>query len=114
MLRHAAVINSKLTLCEESVGVCVVQVLGSAQAANKVVPISIVITGALDLGKMGHLVENSGGLVLSVASAGKSRQASEEEWAVDHLTGGWVSVSQDTAGAGTKDISAIVAGVARG
>jgi hypothetical protein len=103
-----------LTLSEEGIGVSVVQVLTGRKAANKVVSVASVVTGAADLAKMGHLVEDGGSLVLSVASTAESGKTTEEKWAVDHLGGRRGCVCQDTAGASAEDISAVVAGVTRG
>lgn len=91
-----------------------VQVLGRRQTANEVVTVASVVAGALDLGQVGHLVEHSGGLVLSVAGTAQSREAREEQRAVDHLAGGGVGVGQDTVGAGAQDVSAVVPAVAAG
>jgi hypothetical protein len=55
-------IDQRHTLSEESIGICVVQVLSSRKTANKVVSVTTVVAGALDLAKMGHLVEDGGSL----------------------------------------------------
>lgn len=102
------------TLGKQSIGIGVVQILRGAQAANEVISIAAIVRSTLDLGQMSHLMENSRSLILSVTGAAKSWKASEEERAVDHLTGRGVSVRQDTAGAGTKDVRAIVARISCG
>lgn len=79
---------------KEGVSVSMVQVLGSAQATDKVVTIATIVAGTLDLGQMGHLVKNSGLLVLGVAGTASGRETREEERAVDHLAGGRVCVSE--------------------
>ena len=66
-----------------------VQVLRGTKAANEAVAVTTIVAGALHLPQMGHLVENSGSLILSMASAAKGRKTSEEEGAVDHLASGW-------------------------
>lgn len=69
-----------------------VQVLCCAQAADKVVAVTTIVAGTLDLSKVSHLVEDSGGLILGVASARQRCQTGEKQRAVDHLAGGWVCV----------------------
>ena len=91
-----------------------VQVLRRAQAADEVVTVATIVASSLNLGKMSHLMKDSGSLVLSMASAGKGSETGEEQRTVDHLASGWGGVSQDTTGAGTENISAVVAGVSRG
>jgi hypothetical protein len=59
-------------------------------------------------------MQDSSGLVLSMAGTRQSSQAREELRAVDHLRSSWVSVSKHTSGAGTKDVAAVVARVAGG
>jgi|SRR5690242_19478334 len=91
-----------------------VQVLSGRQAANKVVAVAPVVTGALDLGQVGHLVQHTSSLVLGVAGAAQRRQIGEEERTVDHLASRGVGVRQHAAGAGAQDIGAVISGVTAG
>lgn len=90
-----------------------VQVLCCAQAADKVVSVATIVAGALDLSQVGHLVKNSGLLVLSVASAAGGGKTTEEEWAVDHAASRRLGVGQYAGGAGTEDVGAVIARVTR-
>lgn len=95
---------------EESVGVGVVQVLGSRETLHTAVAVGAVVGSALDLGQVGRLVQGGGGLVLSVASTGQSRQSREVQRAVDHVGLRRQGVGEDTAGARGVDVRAVEVG----
>jgi hypothetical protein len=62
--------SNRRTLSKKRICVSVVRVLRCREAANKVVSITAIVTGALNLAKMGHLMENRSGLFqMSVRSS---------------------------------------------
>lgn len=91
-----------------------VQVLSSGQGLDEVVAVSTVVGGALDLGEVGHLVQDGGLLVLGVAGGAGGREGGEEERAVDHDAGGGLGVGQDAVAARAEHVVAVVARRARG
>lgn len=89
-----------------------VDVLVSAQALEEVVTIATVVGGALDLGKMGHLMHVGLGLVLAVAGSGGSGQLLEVQIAVGHVACSGDGVGENTALASAVHVGAVVPGVA--
>ena len=78
------IVRSPLTIREKGEGIGVVQSRVGRETSNGVVPISMVTAErSVDTWCMSEFVENSGGLVLTVASLGDRRQI-VEAWAVDN------------------------------
>lgn len=91
-----------------------VEVLGSGQAADVVVPVAAVVAGALDLGKVGHLMDDGRALILSVAGFAEGGQAGEEQVAVGLDAQAGNGVGNDAGAARAVDVGAVQAGVAAG
>lgn len=86
-----------------------VEVLRSSQAADKVVSITTIVRGALDLSQMGSLVDDGVALGLGVAARAAEGHRVEKVRAVGHVAGAGQGVGDDAVGAGAVDVAAVQA-----
>lgn len=86
----------QLTICKEGEGISVVESRVHGKLANGVVSVSVVTAErCINTRGVSELVENSGGLVLTVAAVGDRWQV-VEAWAVDNEILRWKCVCKDT------------------
>ena len=99
----------------QSIGVCVIESLSGGQTRGSSVAIAkIVCTGTVDTVGVSFFVEDSGGLVLSVAGGGESRKLGKEDGAVSDVAGRRDSVSQDIGRAAAVLVIAVGGGSGSG
>lgn len=97
----------------ESIRISVEDCSRAGKTSSSAVSVAVVLsTGAVDGRGVSLLMQGSGGLVLSVALASKSREVAEEERAVGDVVVRGESVGEDTRRAAAVDISAVSAGLA--
>ena len=97
----------------ESIRISVKDCGRAGETSSSAVTVAVVLsTRAVDSRSVSLLVQGSGGLVLSVALASKSREVAEEERAVSDVVVRGESVGEDARRAAAVDVSAVSAGLA--
>lgn len=88
-------VGSQLTISVQSVRVGIVQCLASREFSSSRISVAEIIgSRAVHARSVGLLVQDSGGLVLSVAGRSKSRKRTEEDWAVGDEVCRWNGVGE--------------------
>jgi hypothetical protein len=99
----------------KSVRISIQNRLSAVKTCRSSIPISIIVSArAVNARSVGRLMENSSGLILAVASPGKSRELVEESAAVGEEVGGRKGVGEHTSRARSVDIGAVSASDAAG